>query len=130
MTFVDIWKACKDGNLDMVRQLTWEGQDVNEMTVDEQNTPLHFAARNGHYLVAKFLIQDCGADISLESREGMNAWSALQRSMMDVNDRIPAIKAKMRGKTSPAFEAAKLRMKMLQDTEELLRSADMANRKM
>ena len=114
----------------MVRQLTWEGQDVNEMTVDEQNTPLHFAARNGHYLVAKFLIQDCGADISLENREGMNAWSALQRSQMDVNDRIPAIKAKMKGKTSPAFEAAKLRMKMLQDTEELLRSADMANRKM
>ena len=31
-TYIDIWKSCRDGDLDMVRILLREGQDVNEQT--------------------------------------------------------------------------------------------------
>lgn len=127
--FNHIWKSCKEGDLDMVRNLIWEGQDVNEQTVDQQNTPLHFAARNGHYLVAKYLLQDCKADITRENIDGAAPWNVLQNSLMETSQKVPAIKAKLKGKTSPAYEAAKLRLKMLQDTEELFRLVDQANRK-
>ena len=113
----------------MVRVLVWEGQDVNEQTVDQQNTPLHFAARNGHYLIVKYLLKECKADITRENIDGATCWNVLQNSLMEASQRVPAIKAKLKGKTSPAYEAAKLRLKMLQDTEELLRADDVPNRK-
>lgn len=53
---LEIWKACKDGDLDTVRILIREGQDVNEQTQSYRNTPLHIAAQNGHLLVVKFLL--------------------------------------------------------------------------
>lgn len=49
---------------------------------------------------------------------------------MNAEAKVPEIKAKLKGKTSPAYEAAKLRLKMLQDTEELLQMVDAANMKM
>ena len=54
--FLDIWKASKEGDLDMVRIMIREGQNPNEVTNHMGNTPMHFAARNGHYLVVKYLI--------------------------------------------------------------------------
>ncbi len=52
-----IWKAAKEGDLDMVRILIREGANVNEPTVDKRNTPLHLAAQNGHILICKYLLE-------------------------------------------------------------------------
>ena len=40
----------------MVRILIREGQDPNEHTVHEMNTPLHLAAQNGHILIVMYLL--------------------------------------------------------------------------
>mmetsp|Transcript_17521 Transcript_17521/g.29542 ORF Transcript_17521/g.29542 Transcript_17521/m.29542 type:complete len:215 (+) Transcript_17521:1438-2082(+) len=61
--FNHIWKACKQGDLDMVRILIREGQDMNQKTFDRENSPMHIAARHGHYLIVKFLL-DNGAAIT------------------------------------------------------------------
>lgn len=103
----------------MVRVLIWEGQDVNEPTVIENNTPLHFAARNGHYLIAKYLLGE-QADATIENAFGLTAWNVLQNSISDTIEKERVIMSKLKAKTSPAYEAVKLRMKMLRDTEELL----------
>lgn len=34
-----------------------EGQDVDAKTQTMGNTPLHIAARNGHYLIVKYLLE-------------------------------------------------------------------------
>jgi ankyrin repeat protein len=67
-----IWPAARDGNLDMVRVLIREGQDPNEQTEHERNTPLHLAAKNGHYLIVKFLME-MNANILLINRAGKTA---------------------------------------------------------
>jgi len=56
--FNHIWKACKAGDLDLVRILLREGEDENRKTQDLENTPMHVAAYNGHYLIVKFLMDD------------------------------------------------------------------------
>lgn len=53
----DIWLACKEGALDIVRIMIREGQDENQKTQTMGNTPLHIAARNGHYLIVKYLLE-------------------------------------------------------------------------
>ncbi len=60
----DIWQACKEGDLDMVRIMIREGQDFNQQTFNMQNTPMHIAARYGHYLIVKYLL-DLGANITI-----------------------------------------------------------------
>ena len=59
--FNHIHKACKEGDLDMVRILLREDDSIlDEQTIIKSNTPLHIAAENGHYLIAKFLTdQQC-----------------------------------------------------------------------
>ena len=43
--FNHIWKACKDGDLDMVRILLREDEEIlNATTVEKGNTPLHIAS--------------------------------------------------------------------------------------
>ena len=59
--FNHIWKSCKIGDLDMVRVLLREGEDENRKTQDNENTPMHVAAYNGHYLIVKYLMEDKGA---------------------------------------------------------------------
>jgi len=56
----------------MVRVLIREGQDPNEQTEHERNTPLHLAAKNGHYLIVKFLME-MNANILLMNRAGKTA---------------------------------------------------------
>jgi ankyrin repeat protein len=41
----------------MVRIMIREGEDMNDVTTHMGNTPMHFAARNGHYLVVKYLLE-------------------------------------------------------------------------
>ena len=44
------------GDLDMVRILLREGEEVNELSQFLQNTGLHIAAQNGHVLIVKYLL--------------------------------------------------------------------------
>ena len=53
----------------MVRIMIREGQNPNEVTNHMGNTPMHFAARNGHYLVVKYLI-DIQASVQLTNKMG------------------------------------------------------------
>ncbi len=53
---LEIWRACRDGDLDQVRILIREGQQPNEQSQKFKNTPLHIAAKHGHVLIVKFLL--------------------------------------------------------------------------
>ena len=52
-----IWRSARDGDLDMVRILIREGQNPDEATQEFRNTPLHLAAQNGHFLIARLLVE-------------------------------------------------------------------------
>ena len=69
---LDIWKSCKEGNLDMTRIMIREGQDVNEKTQEKGNSALHIAARNGHYLIVKYLL-DIGTEIMQTNEAGQTS---------------------------------------------------------
>lgn len=64
-----IWRAARDGDLDMVRILIREGQDCNEQTQEFKNSPLHLAAREGHFLIVRLLVE-LGADRQLLNYQG------------------------------------------------------------
>jgi ankyrin repeat protein len=57
-----IWKSATEGDLDMVRILLREGQEMDEPTQDKQNTALHLAAQHGHILIVRFLVE-MGAEV-------------------------------------------------------------------
>ena len=81
---LDIWKACKDGDLDMVRIMIREGQSSTEPTQKVGNTPLHIAARNGHYLIVKYLI-DIGAPVDTKNKDGYTPREFLQGVLLSLN---------------------------------------------
>ena len=56
--FYTLWHAAREGNLDLTRNLLNEGEDVNEQSHFELNTPLHLAVLNNHYLEVKLLIEN------------------------------------------------------------------------
>ena len=64
-----IWKSAKEGDLDMVRILIREGQDPNEQTQHERNTPLHLAAQNGHILIVMYLLDQKAVSNMLNSQD-------------------------------------------------------------
>ena len=68
-----MWRACKLGDLDLARVLIREGQDINEQTQMLKNTPLHIAAKHGHLLIVKFLIEN-GALPNLANANGLSAY--------------------------------------------------------
>lgn len=68
--FVDLWYACSKGALDIVRILIREGQNPNEQTFVYRNTPLHIAARAGHYLIVKYLL-DIGGNTTILNSDQM-----------------------------------------------------------
>jgi ankyrin repeat protein len=76
---LDIWRACRDGELDLVRVIIREGQDVNEQTQYLKNTPLHIAAFNGHYLIVKYLLEQ-GANPIITNREGLTPLNFAEKS--------------------------------------------------
>ena len=59
---MDIWTACRKGDLERVRQLIQDGQDVNRGDIYRE-TPLMKAAYNGHDQVVRELIR-AGADVN------------------------------------------------------------------
>ena len=72
---MDIWTACRKGNLERVRQLIQEGQDVNR---DDSvgSTPLIWAAAYGQDQVVQELIR-AGADVNGKDK---NKHTALHRA--------------------------------------------------
>ena len=59
---MELWEACREGDLERVRQLIQEGQDVNRGD-SYGATPLMEAAGNGHDQVVQELIR-AGADVN------------------------------------------------------------------
>lgn len=63
-----VYMAAADGRLDFLRIFLEYGANINEMSAQEQETPLHAAIREGHITTAEFLIKK-GADINAFSEE-------------------------------------------------------------
>jgi ankyrin repeat protein len=55
--FITLWHASKEGDLDMVRWLQNEGEDLDEQSTFMKNTPLHIAVFNNHYLLVRLLLE-------------------------------------------------------------------------
>ncbi len=56
--FISLWHAAREGDLDMTKRLIVnENQNPNEPTFFEQNTPLHLAVLNNHYLEVRLLLE-------------------------------------------------------------------------
>ena len=64
----------------MVRILIREGQDVNEHTQTLRNTPLHIAAKHGHLLIVKFLLEN-GSQPNLANGNGFSPYELAQQSI-------------------------------------------------
>ena len=66
--FISLWHAAKEGDLDMTKRLIEiERQNPNEKTRFEQNTPLHLAVLNNHYLEVRLLLE-YKADPNIENK--------------------------------------------------------------
>jgi ankyrin repeat protein len=69
--FSSLWHAAREGDLDMTKRLIVnENQNVNEPTYFEQNTPLHLAVLNNHYLEVRLLLE-YKANPSLKNKYGI-----------------------------------------------------------
>jgi hypothetical protein len=132
MPYLDIWKACKDGDLDMVRIMVREGQNPDEVTNHEGNTPMHFAARNGHYLVVKYLL-DIPASVNLMNKRGFTPRQYLQEAMVDptkldkIRRKLESMKNendKEKVKEKAKMNAFLEKQKLMADTMKLLTMAE------
>ena len=64
-----IWSSARDGDLDMVRILLREGQDIDEQTQELRNTSLHLACQKGHFLIVRLLVES-GAERQVTNKAG------------------------------------------------------------
>ncbi len=62
--------AAREGNIDTVRALLTGGVNVNQTSASDQTSPLVIAITNGHYDLAKILL-DHGADANLATVDGL-----------------------------------------------------------
>ena len=67
--FDTLFHAAKEGNLDLTNKLLNEKEDINEQTQFENNTPLHLAVFNNHYLEVKLLLKE-GCDPTIQNNYG------------------------------------------------------------
>ena len=58
--FITIWHAAREGDLDMTKRLINEGENINQQSYFEKNTPLHLAVLNNHYLEVRLLLENKG----------------------------------------------------------------------
>ena len=69
--FISLWHAAREGDLDMTKNLILnENQNVNGPTYFEQNTPLHLAVLNNHYLEVRLLLKN-NADPNLKNKKDL-----------------------------------------------------------
>ena len=74
--FISLWHAAREGDLDMTRRLIdIDNQNVNEPTYFEQNTPLHLAVLNNHFLEVRLLIEDYKANATLKNKYGIEPYN-------------------------------------------------------
>jgi len=106
--FQHIWRASQEGKLDTVRVLLREGQNVNEKTIHLGNPPLHIAAKHGHYLLVKFLLEN-GANVKIGNREGLTAYDFAQQAKTDLELKRASAKNKVGG---PDFDPRQLQLKL------------------
>lgn len=57
----------------MVRILIREGQHYDEQTQSFKNTPMHIAARHGHFLIVKYLLE-IGANPVITNKDGLTPY--------------------------------------------------------
>ncbi len=62
--------AARDGRMEAVQALVEGGANVNQVTGSEKSSPMVLALINGHYDVAKYLL-DHGADVNLANNDGL-----------------------------------------------------------
>ena len=86
-----IWRAARDGDLDLVRILIREGQDPNEESQELKNTPLHLSAQNGHFLIVRLLVE-LGADRSVLNKFGKTPLVCAEESLDKELAKQPASK--------------------------------------
>ena len=67
--FYSLWHAAREGNLDLTRTLLNEGENINEKSHFEFNTPLHLAVINNHYLEVRLLIEN-NCDPNIKNKDG------------------------------------------------------------
>ena len=71
--FYTLWHAAREGNLDLTKNLLNEGEDINEQSKFELNTPLHLAVLNNHYLEVRLLIENnCIPD--MKNKDGIEPY--------------------------------------------------------
>ena len=71
--FYNLWYAAREGNLDLTKNLLNEGENINEQSHFELNTPLHLAVLNNHYLEVKLLIENnCIPD--MKNKDGIEPY--------------------------------------------------------
>lgn len=58
-----IWQACQQGNLAQVKEFVSEHPEQINLKDKMSSTPLHWAALNGRFAVAKFLLES-GASVN------------------------------------------------------------------
>jgi ankyrin repeat protein/L-ascorbate metabolism protein UlaG (beta-lactamase superfamily) len=66
----DIHEAAKTGDLQKVQELVKADPDMVNLKDNSGRTPLHWAARNDHLNVVKFLVKN-GADVNAEDKRGI-----------------------------------------------------------
>ena len=100
----------------MVRIMIREGQSSTEPTQKVGNTPLHIAARNGHYLIVKYLI-DIGAPVDTKNKDGYTPREFLQGVLLSLNakQRIQKQLHALKGQTDK--EKMKEKAKMVKELE-------------
>ena len=89
----DIHKACRSGNLELVKKFIKSGVDIEVKEIFRYNgpftnrTPLHYAAIGGHLDIIKYLIEK-GANINYQKDDG---WSALHLAA-NCSERLDVVK--------------------------------------
>ena len=89
-----IWKSAKEGDLDMVRILIREGQDVDEQTQEKRNTALHLSAQHGHILVVRFLV-GAEAQMEINNADGKTALDLAKQSLEKIEPEKPIQKKRL-----------------------------------
>ena len=98
--FAHVWRACRDGDLDLVRVLVREGQHLDEQTQAAKNSPLHIAARHGHFLVVKYLVE-AGANPALANKDGLTPFDFAEEAKKELELRLAGAKHRIGG---PGFD--------------------------
>ena len=92
----------------MVRILIREGQSIDEQTQYYKNTPMHIAAKHGHYLIVKYLME-IGAGPVIENRDGLTPFDYATETKRNLELQLASTKHKI---GSPGLDIEKAKQKL------------------